>query len=120
MQPEERKGRQEDSCAEFTHTTKINEVLFELERLTPDQKLSSYVIHASQLRKYIQRNDDVVDDLVDATFVARENVEVRDVSDETDAASEVEFEEMILPPILSPHGNDERTEVPLEPEQPEK
>lgn len=98
-------------CGPYKIVRKVNDILFELEGCPKSAKLSSYIIHASQLRKFIGRSDDVVDDLVDPTFVAREMIEIRDVSDETETASEAEFEPGSLPPALSPHP----AEVPIQP-----
>ena len=67
---------------------KINETLVELEPNSGSRTLSSYTIHASQLRQFINRDGDVTDDLVDPGFITRELVGDGDVSDETDTCSE--------------------------------
>lgn len=83
---------------------KLGDLSFELEDGT--HRLKSYVVHPCHLRKFIRREGVVADDLVDPDFIAREMIETREVSDETETCSEIDDMELTLPPVLSPHGID--------------
>lgn len=93
----------------FTIKRKLGDLSFELEK-TKAHTLKSYVVHPCHLRKFHCREGDVADDLVDPTFITREQVETVDISEDTDTSSEIDVDlsELPMPPVLSPHCADQR------------
>jgi len=88
----------------FTIKSKLGDLSFEISAEDPNSR--SFVVHPHMLKRFVQRDGEVADDIIEPGFVPRENVEAEAESDDTASCSEGEeiFDPFIPPPLLSPHA----------------